>query len=173
MILSSGCFFQDTYIYIYAVAFKVGVFVVSMILWSLSGHWITLREAKQSWACAAALGGRSSLGFAEICTVKACLWLDHHGISAQEKQPDWHLVSPLVSHFTQSTGIKKTTILEFRGPELSDQLLPGFQFAQQHWENCQETPQLLTGTSWAWGFISPFEMFESQQTLFLLWQIFE
>lgn len=124
----------------------MGFFVINMILWSLSGHQINLRKSKQTGAYAAALGGRSSLGFAEICFLKTWLCLDYQGISAQEKQQidTWYLPGMTLRSQQES---KEITMLELRGPELSDQLLLGFQFAQQHWENCQETPQLLTGTS--------------------------
>lgn len=60
-----------THIHTYIVVFKAGGFFgIKINLWFLSGHWVNLRESKQNRAYTAALGGRSSLGFAEICTAK-------------------------------------------------------------------------------------------------------
>lgn len=66
------------------------------------------------------------------------------GDFSQGKTIDWCLVSPWFD-FTQSTGI---TMLELRGPALPNHLSSGLRFAQQHWGNWQETPQVLAGTSW-------------------------
>lgn len=82
-----------------------------------------------------------------ICTTKAWLCLDHQGISPQEKQQTgaWYLPGMALYSLQESKGI---TMLKLRGQALPDQLLLGLWFAQQHQGKQQETPQLLTGTSW-------------------------
>lgn len=120
-----------------------------MFLWSLAGDWINLRDSEHSWAYAAALAGRSSLGFAGIWTVKAWLWSVHQGISTLNKKADGCMVSPWYD-FTQLIGIRRHYHVRAQRPS-ADRPAPTSALvcpALMYWENWYETLQLLARTSW-------------------------
>lgn len=65
------------------------------------------------------------------------------------KTIDWHLVSPWYD-FTQLTGIKRYYHARAQRPSTARPVLIRAPVCPSpiHWENWQESPQLLAGTSW-------------------------